>query len=149
MPIPAITLATPKLPSSYATLVWSIPSFTEGTYSLGSAVIESIALDGSPEFITILGNEGLVAAVQPLLAAAAGTGGTKRDDEELTVTCLAGTVTAKSWPTAGDTVTISGALAPWDRINSKWMCVSDPLSASRKAEGKITLKLKRWTNVAL
>lgn len=143
------TLATPKIPASYATVVWSIPGFTEATTTLGAAVIDSISLDGSPEFIKIIGNEGLVAGVQPVIAFSAGVGGTKRDDEELSVTCLAGTVTAKSWPAPGDTVTISGTPAPWDRINSKWMCIADPLTGSNKQHGKITLKLARWSNVAL
>jgi hypothetical protein len=130
-------------------MVWSIPSFTEGTTSMGAAVIDSISLDGEPEFIEVVGNQGLVVGLQPLLATSNGGGGTKRDDEMLTVTCKAGALTGKSWPAPNTVVTISGAPAPWDRINTNWLCMSDPLSATQKAHGTITLKFKRYCEITL
>ena len=142
-----MALTPPKLPTGYTTLTFSIPAITGGS-AFASAVIQSISLDGAPEFITTTGNDGLVCGVQPLMANAVGAGGTKHDADSLSINVLPGNLTA-GWPAEGSIVTIAGMPVPFDGLNTKWMVTGKTLGATQKANGTMTFKLQRWCNVAL
>lgn len=142
-----MALTTPKIPAGYSTVTFNIPAITGGS-AFASAVIQSIKLDGAPEFVTTTGNDGLVCAVQPLMLDNNGSGGTKHDADSLTIEVLPGALTA-GWPAEGATVTLAGMASPFDRLNGKWMVTGITLGAAQKANGTMSFKLQRWANVAL
>ena len=136
------------VPAGYASLVWSIPSFTEAT-ALGAAVIESIQFPQSLELLPITGNTGFVAGFTEMRATANGVGGTKVDTDELTINCTDGVVSGKTWPELGTVVTLSAFAAPYDGLNGKWKVTKVSPSATAKQQGKRSFTLQRWCDVSL
>jgi hypothetical protein len=144
-------MSTPNqvVPSGYASVVWSIPTFTEGTYALQAAVIDSIQLGESLEIIPITGNTGFVAGFTEMIAGSNGVGGTKVDTDELTINCTDGVVSGKQWPALGSVVTLAAFAAPLDNLNSKWKVMKRNTNAQAKQQGKRTFTLQRWCDVSL
>lgn len=144
-------MSTPQqvLPSGYSGIVWSIPSFTEATTSIGAAIIESIAFPESLEIIPILGNSGFTAGFTEMRASAATAQGTAVDTDELTINCVDGVVTGKTWPALGAVVTLAAFAAPLEGLNGKWKVIKRNTNAQAKQGGKRTFTLQRWADVAL
>lgn len=138
-----------KLPPSYATLSWSIPSFTEATTMLGVAVLKSLAYRNALELLPIDGNTGFVAGFTEMKAGSAGAGGTKFDTEEITVAAVSGTHATKTWPTPGDVITISGAAGALAALNGDWKVMAENQSFARKQEAEWGCDLKRWADIDL
>src|SRR5262245_5552474 len=129
-------MSTPtfKLPSGYASLSWSIPSFEEDTTMIGAAIIKSIKYHNQIERIKIEGNTGFVAGFTDMKAGSLGSGGTKFDTEKLTIACVHGEHASKKWPVVGDVITIEGLTSNTDaaKLNGDWSIVSENSDFARK-----------------
>lgn len=140
---------THKLPSGYASVAWDIPSLTEATTMVGASIIKAITYRNDLEIVTIEGQGGFVAGFTEMKAGSAGSGGTKFDTEEITIACVGGEHASKTWPVAGDVVTISAATGKAARFNGDWKVVSENDSYARKQHADIGFNLKRWCDVDL
>lgn len=140
---------TQKLPSGYASLTWSIPSFTESTTMFGAAVIKSIAYDAELEMFLVEGNTGFVAGWTEMKAGSAGAGGTKFDTEKLTAACVHGEHASKTWPVIGDVITISGLSGDASRLNGDWKVKRENSKFARKAEAEKAYDFVRFADVDL
>lgn len=144
-------MSTPtfKLPTGYATLSWSIPTFTESVTLLGVAVLKSVSYRNQLELLPIDGNTGFVAGFTEMKAGSAGAGGTKFDTEEISVAAVSGTHATKTWPEPGDVITISGVTGAFAKLNGDWKVMAENQAFARKQEAEIGFDLKRWADIDL
>ena len=144
-------MSTPtfKLPTGYASLSWSIPSLTESTTMIGAAIIKSIKYQNQLERIKIEGNSGFVAGFTDMKASSTGAGGTKFDTEKLTIACVHGEHASKTWPVAGEVITISGLAGDAAKMNGDWSIIAENSDFARKQEAEKGYELERYCDVDL
>jgi hypothetical protein len=145
-------MSTPtfKLPSGYASVKWGAPlGLTEATTMIGAAILKSLRYNNDLDRIKIEGDKGFVAGYVDMIATAAGSGGTKFDTEKITISCLHGEHATKSWPSAGDKITISGCSGDDTKVNGTWSIVGENSDFARKSEADKGYNLERYCNVAL
>jgi hypothetical protein len=138
-----------KLPTNYAALAWGIPAITEAGSAIGAAVIKNIRVKQTLELIEIEQNSGFVGGFVEMRSSGVGAGGSADNDkDEITVTCIDGTLTGKSWPTLGGTVTITGTgiAAPFA---GEWKVTALDTGAGRKELGERNFTLRRWADIDL
>lgn len=139
-----------KLPAGYASIKWGMPTgFAEATTMIGAAIIKAFNYDNTLDRIKIEGSTGFVAGWTDMKAAANGAGGTKFDTEKVTISCLHGEHATKTWPVAGDVVTIASCTGDDAKYNGDWSIVKENAAYARKTEGDKGYDLERYCDVDL
>lgn len=129
---------------------WGVPlALTESTTMLGASIIKAFGYDNQLDRTLVEGRGGFVAGFVDMKAASAGAGGTKFDTEKVTVSCLHGEHATKSWPVAGDVVTISGCTGDDAKYNGDWSIVGENAAFARKTEAEKGFNLARYCDVDL
>lgn len=140
-----------KLPANYATVEWggTPPGFAEAATFLGAAIIKAFGYENTLDTVKVEGTNGFVAGYVDMKASSAGSGGTKFDTEKLNISCLHGTHANKSWPIAGEIITIASCTGDSAKFNGDWKIVSENIAFARKTEGDKGYTLERYCDVDL
>jgi hypothetical protein len=139
-----------KLPSGYASVKWGVPlALTEATTMFGAAIIKAFSYDNQLDRTKVEGRGGFVAGYIDMKASAAGAGGTKFDTEKVTVSLLHGEHASRTWPVAGDVLTISGCTGDDAKYNGDWSISGENAAFARKTEGDKGFTLERYCDVDL
>jgi hypothetical protein len=146
-----MSTATVKLPSGYASVKFggAPTGLTESTTMVGAAILKSFRYGNQLDRKKITGTTGFVAGFIDMKAASAGAGGTKFDTEKLTISCLHGEHATKSWPVAGDVLTLSGMTGSDTKYNGDWSIVNENDEFAREQEADKGYDLERYCDVDL
>ena len=142
---------TIKLPTGYASVKHGgAPlSLTEATTMLGASIIKSFKYTNTLNRTKLKGTTGFVAGFIDMKAGSAGAGGTKFDDEKITVALLHGEHATKSWGVVGDVLTFSGMTGDDAKYNGDWSIVSENADFAREQEADKGYDLERYCDVDL
>ena len=139
-----------KLPSGYSSFKHFSPTgFTESTTIIGAAIIKSLRRRNQLDRLKLEGTTGFVAGFIDQKAASAGVGGTKFDTEQVEISLLHGEHATKTWPEAGDVITLAGMTGDDAKLNGDWSIVSDNADYARKTDGDKGYTLERYCDVDL
>ena len=140
-----------QLPSGYASVHFGArpDTTTESTTMLGAAIWKSFKYTNPLTRIKLKGEKGFVAGFIDQKAASAGAGGTKYDEEKITISCLYGAHATKTWPKAGDVITLAGATGDNADLVGDWSVVSENRDFAREQEADKGYDLERYCDVDL